>query len=314
MASSVLFTHLLGANDVPVYMNSQSRIGYPDPDSHADIFGTVYLPRVYGKDLTAFEIASSGKIALTIYDRHVLDIDRDSNTSTTLFKAADASSIQIATSNEGVVMTLNASNNNFEIFSSNQISFSACNGINFGAVSDVAYNSATGDLKFFAQCNVYMTSCNDVYITAWRDIVMSAANGSVLFWMDPPNSNLTFSASNNVTFIATDGFMTFKQGHDTVNIMMASNNMVLSAASNIEMNTGGLNVFSATSSNIQMRTDLSLQGDFAIQSTPSNDVQVQYVFTVNKKNELELLRITNSNNVVVSKKLVSLFAAQRTML
>ena len=35
---------------------------YPD-SSNVSVLGQVWLPRIYGKNLTAFEIASSGKIA-----------------------------------------------------------------------------------------------------------------------------------------------------------------------------------------------------------------------------------------------------------
>jgi hypothetical protein len=48
---------------------------YPDSNM-TGIFGPIWLPRVYGKDLTAFEIASSGKIAITLNDVHSLDISK----------------------------------------------------------------------------------------------------------------------------------------------------------------------------------------------------------------------------------------------
>lgn len=48
---------------------------YPDSNT-AFIAGSIWLPRVYGKDLTAFEIASSGRIAVTLNDVYSLDISR----------------------------------------------------------------------------------------------------------------------------------------------------------------------------------------------------------------------------------------------
>ena len=52
---------------------SNTTIGYPHSNV-VDVFGQIYLPRVYGKDLTTFEIASSGNISLSLLDAHSLDI------------------------------------------------------------------------------------------------------------------------------------------------------------------------------------------------------------------------------------------------
>lgn len=63
---------MLGGGPVR-YSNPTSTIAYIDP-SAVDIFGTVYLSRVYAKDLSALEIASSGKVSLSPNDTHSIDV------------------------------------------------------------------------------------------------------------------------------------------------------------------------------------------------------------------------------------------------
>ena len=64
---------LLGGGDPVRYVNPASTVAYIDP-SAVDIFGTVYLSRVYAKDLSALEIASSGKVSLSPNDTHSIDV------------------------------------------------------------------------------------------------------------------------------------------------------------------------------------------------------------------------------------------------
>lgn len=330
------YTYLLGDPSYSVKVYSNNDVGYPNADDHYDVFGTMYLPRVYGKDLTTFEIASSGNIAITLYDKHVLDIDRDSNSSTTYIRAIEGESLELSADSNNVWMRLDGSNQTFELFSSNQIIFTACNGIDFGASSgNVTYSSDTGDLVFFARSNVNMTSCNDVYITAYRDIILSAANGSVLFWLDPPNSNMHFSASNNVTFTATDGYMSFSQGKNSVFMMMSNYDLWLHADSNVFItacNTileharkniftmvGGCNITTSTSNNYVVHTNTNIEGDLRvlgnggvnIVGTRSNNTDITFAFRINTLNELELVRIVHSNEQVMSSRLVSKFAVAR---
>ena len=62
---------------------SSSTTEYPVAGSNGpySVFGPVILPKIYGKDLTAIEVASSGIIALSIYDEEQLIINSNVNTS-----------------------------------------------------------------------------------------------------------------------------------------------------------------------------------------------------------------------------------------
>lgn len=73
--ASTLYDSFLGARGDVTY-GLAPNVEYPNADQ-ISTFGTIYLPRVYGLDLTSFEIASSGSVALTLNDVHSLDVTRD---------------------------------------------------------------------------------------------------------------------------------------------------------------------------------------------------------------------------------------------
>jgi cytoskeletal protein CcmA (bactofilin family) len=58
--------------------DGERTVVYPDKE-FTNVLGTVYLPRIYGKELSYLEIGSSGKIAVTLTDIHSFDIANSSN-------------------------------------------------------------------------------------------------------------------------------------------------------------------------------------------------------------------------------------------
>ena len=71
---------------------------FPDyPDSNVEtMFGPVILPKIYGKGLSAFEIASSGDIILSVNDFETLNISNDEATRTTTFQSTSAMALASA--------------------------------------------------------------------------------------------------------------------------------------------------------------------------------------------------------------------------
>lgn len=67
---------LLGTTDQFLHTDS-SPVTYPDTTNSGPYttLGPVLLPQIYGKDLNAIEVGSSGVIALSIYDQNVLTVD-----------------------------------------------------------------------------------------------------------------------------------------------------------------------------------------------------------------------------------------------
>ena len=57
-------------------------VTYPVANSNGpyNVFGPVLLPKIYGKDLSAIEIASSGIVALSIYDKEEITFSSNQNT------------------------------------------------------------------------------------------------------------------------------------------------------------------------------------------------------------------------------------------
>ena len=60
--------------------------GYPDSNMET-MFGPVVLPKIYGKGLSALEIASSGSIILSVNDFETLNISNNESTRTTTFQS-----------------------------------------------------------------------------------------------------------------------------------------------------------------------------------------------------------------------------------
>ena len=127
--------YLLGGT-VPVYdLGGTSSPQYPVDT--VDIFGQVYLSRLYAKNLDALEIASSGKVTISLNDVNAIDISKTTS---------------ILDSGEVVALTSTDSN---------------------GILLSTAENSASVYLSA-ASCNLHLSSRNDVHISCSNNIYMNA--------------------------------------------------------------------------------------------------------------------------------------------
>ncbi len=140
------FDYITGSSDTIAYKTGSNTEIYPD-NSNVAILGQVWLPRVYGKNLTAFEVASSGKIAITLNDIYSLDIGVVTSGSNMInqFKTKSNYSLEMATANEKAALRLDGSNNTATLSAqeattissaSNDVSITACN-----TISETAGNS-----------------------------------------------------------------------------------------------------------------------------------------------------------------------------
>jgi uncharacterized protein (DUF2345 family) len=137
---------------------------------------------VYGKDLTSFEIASSGKIAITINDVHSLDFSKTN----------------------GITKLQAKSNDSFEInVSSNQMYFnfdSTTNNITL--VSDQGGSTrlySSNEIVFLASNNVRLTASNDFHAQASNDVSITAKKGSFRLNVGSSNMTLTMDSNDNTT-------------------------------------------------------------------------------------------------------------------
>ena len=71
-----LYDSIYGENSTTnemFYTTETPAVTYPE-NSFTNVLGTVFLPRIYAKDLSVLEVGSSGTIAITLTDIHSFDI------------------------------------------------------------------------------------------------------------------------------------------------------------------------------------------------------------------------------------------------
>jgi|688.fasta_scaffold175633_2 hypothetical protein len=115
--ASTLYDSFLGLRGEINY-NATPTIEYPTADM-TSTFGTVYLPRVYGLDLTAFEIASSGSVALTLNDVHSLDITRNDTASNVTLSTLCNDTLSLSVGTETTVAYTLSTSSNAHMFAVN---------------------------------------------------------------------------------------------------------------------------------------------------------------------------------------------------
>ncbi len=169
----------------PVSYLANPSVTYPE-DTQVATFGPIYLPKVYGKDLTAFEIASSGKIALTIRDFYALDLDRpgayDGVSNVSMLQTRSNGSLLLATTNSNASVFLNADQGTVNVAGTN-------------AFVKVASDMVDG----FAGSNFTVLASNDLTLNALQGAAsLSVPRASVTL----SNDSMLASASNLVSVYA----------------------------------------------------------------------------------------------------------------
>ena len=167
--------------------------------------GPIWCPRVYGKDLTAFEIASSGKVAITLNDIHSLDFSR-----TTYIDASNYKNTILSQSNYSMALSANAGDLQmvFDAYSNN---------INISAASNVSVAANSGNMTFTTSNDTIISTSNNFNLEARSNINLNAATGSA-----------TISAQNSNTYLTME---------QQVLTAYASNAMFISACNNLNINT-----------------------------------------------------------------------------
>jgi hypothetical protein len=129
--------------------------GYPD---ELTVLGPVFVPRVYGKDLTAFELGSSGKVVVTLDDLKTMELSNvytGNQLSSTVIKGVASNAITLDPSDLANTVTagglvINDSNNFLALTTPNANGIAIRNALAVtGAVSlqsnlDVASNATIG--------------------------------------------------------------------------------------------------------------------------------------------------------------------------
>ncbi len=278
---SVTYDTLLNDTQLIQYIASSSNTSlYPDSNTIA-ITGPIWLPRIYGKDLTAFEIASSGKIAISLNDIHTVDISRSNYVDSNNFKntitsqsnysldlVANAGDLSIsldAYSNNLDIyaasnMSLTANSGNLSITTSNDFTVSVSNSYAIVTNSNITMNAANGSVSFAANdSNMYVSldqSTNNISVYTSNSIGVSACN------------SYNMSVSSNVTVGALAGDVKLYSDSSNMYVTMTKSTDTIAVYSSNNVNIVASNSVGVTSlSNIAMG---ALSGDFKVYSDASN--------------------------------------------
>lgn len=241
---------------------------YPESDTY-EMLGQLYAPRIYGKDLTAFELGSSGKIAMTLRDTHALDFDRDDPTKTVSLRTLAGDTLLISLDNSNAGSILIGQNSNVVITAGNSltgtasnISFSATSNITVAASNNVAI-AASNNFTADAASNVTVTAGNSVSTAAGSNInLVAASNVNVSAsnsFVATAASNVELSAASNVVVSATQSI-----------IHTAGSNYAITAASNVNITSSDGDItLSAPNGKLYIQAsnlDLGMNGDFSLVS------------------------------------------------
>jgi uncharacterized protein (DUF2345 family) len=224
---------------------------YPDYNQ-VNVFGPIYLPRVYGKDLTAFEVASSGYIAITLNDIHSLDFIRDNATSNIVLKAYPQDSFAINVNENNVFLKMDSPSNNLIAYASNDMLLAASNTLTLTA-QDLAFNIESGfnlggnNLRFIATETATLEAQGG-------DLNLIGAGSNMYMIM---NSNLDSNSSMNLEIYSRDNLTASAAttilnttGNTTLLILnSATSNVTINAADTIDIaSSNALNITSALNS------------------------------------------------------------------
>lgn len=267
---SVVTYDVLTGDQPPHFINYTANAGasnlYPDSNSIA-VLGPVYLPRVYGSNLTAFEIASSGKVALTLNDIHTMDFTRSNWINNSTYQN-----------------TLDSSNNTLNMIANYggatglQLQLDAfSNNLNEYAASNINLSTGTGNISLIAASNILFSPSNNFAVSALSNIFFAAQQGSFGY---TANNNAMFmtlcNTNNNTTMFSSNNIF-----------QIASNNAIMTAQSNINLNAS-YGDFKANAGNGQMYTNMS-----AATNTTSNYSLCNY--GISTSNQFNLSALSNIN-------------------
>ena len=223
---ATLYDTLVGDVTQPMMLAAGSMLEYPGSNLY-NVFGPVYLPRIYGKDLSAFEIASSGKISITLQDTYAFDLDRNIATQTSFIKTIPGDSFQIQANANQVNLTLDATSNNLQLTASNNLMFTAQAIVyNIGGDS----SSATGGSQFlYSDKETSVVAKGRLTVASLQDTVsISAADSNVWVILDSSACNLDMWALNNATLTAANSNV-------YINLVAATNDMTMFAMNDVNV-------------------------------------------------------------------------------
>lgn len=257
-------------------------IEYPTPNI-VDVFGPIYTPRLYAKDLTAMEIASSGGVSFALNDARALDI----------YDTTDATILGAYHSSD------TSSNSSYVSFHKNlqKLKLFGRNGIEVGDTTsgNIVMTTATNQYFAVGACNLITLSTSGVYVqgnlTTTQETILLGKN----------TENETESGKSNVGMRVWGAPVSSSTiGYNDARFIKS---FTWNAAANGTMDLGGV-LKGGSEAYWEVRGGhlrLSHYKD-AIGSR-----RVSFIMRINDQDELEFVKLTMSNNVQKLNKVIARF-------
>ena len=258
MAATVLYDQLAGDASKSINLGSTSTIGYPTSDVYT-VLGPVYLPRIYGKDLTAFEIASSGKVAVTLKDTHAFDLEYDPATTTSSISAVNGESFKLQADNGTTSLLLDTQTKNLSLTTPSNIVFNAAN-VLFNATGAAA-SLAGSDYTVQVAGATYLRSTSNIELTSSQgSAILSSAGSNVSVVLNHTSCNLETYARNDVIVSASNSIKAQAAVDASVTALTGTLSMVGGAGSNAQLLLGpaGATLYSACNVSVSTSNMISM--------------------------------------------------------
>lgn len=270
---SIVYDTITNSTDTIKYASFATNTSLYMDSNFVSTFGPIWVPRVYGKDLTAFEIASSGKVAITINDVHSLDISRsnftNANNYTNIIEGYSNTAVELRVNETDVRVVLDAASNNILV----------------DASSNVTINAKNGDIR--------MNASNSFYLNSLSNLTLNASESNIYIVMDQGTNDMNLYTSNNFSLLTSNTMNIDINSNANINVHYGNiavaalaSNLSLYASNNFNI-TSSNDFFIKTTSNIEA---FSYDGEILVKSLTSN----MFMYSSNNYD------ITASNNYDVN--------------
>lgn len=257
MSATVLYDTLVGDATKTINLSSTSQLGYPTSDMYT-VLGPVYLPRIYGKDLTAFELASSGKVSVTLQDTHAFDLDYNPSTTTSSIAAVNGESFQLSADGGATNITMNTQTKDLELTTPSNVVFNV-DGMIMNITGSVS-SLIGGDYTLTVGGATQLHSTSNIELTSSAgSAVLATASSNVTLVLDHTACNLVGYALHDIVLSSSNAFQTTAQSNASVTSLAGA--VSLSAAgstSTMQLDASGATLYALSNIGVTTSNAFSL--------------------------------------------------------
>ena len=241
-------------------------LSYPTSDTY-NVMGPLYLPKIYGKDLSVFELASSGSIAVTLKDVYAFLLDKDLTTGTVTFQTTENAALNLSSGSNAAVV-IDGLGSNISIASASDIWMNAG-----GSNAFVTLDGAGSNIFVGAASNITETAAQDFNIWGKRvyingKLIAGDSNDPLFFggsnaWIKINDSNMELYTQNQVKFTMSNHTY-YDNKHDFV---LTSETLDVSTSSFMNFtSSSNMTVHSLSNFSLTTEQDLNLTANSSIYS------------------------------------------------